>query len=210
MDAKVSVKQTNPNWAKEMADRVAGLSGKAVAAGFPQGSKAASTTYDNGMSVLDVAVINQFGATINHPGGTPYKREMKNSGVSWMGSAEHQVRFVKKTSKGADRLPVTKAHVIRIPARPFMDNAVIRLQEDKDEVGAEIARKVINGEIRSDTALKQVRLFAENAIRQAITDDSYVPNAPSTKRKKKSDKPLIDTGKMRQSVTSQVRDTGSI
>ncbi len=201
MDAKISVKQTNPNWVKEMKARVAGLAGKEVAAGFPQGSAAGSTTYDNGMSGLDVAVSNQFGAIINHPGGTAYNVNFK--GKSSFVSNEKADRLAYQLSR-------TRAHIIEIPARPFMDNAVARVQEDKEEIGAEIARQVIEGEIDAELALKKIGLFAENAIREAITDDSYVPNAPSTIRKKNSDKPLIDTGKMRQAVTSQVRDTGSI
>ncbi len=196
MDAKVSVKQTNPNWAKEMAERVAGLAGKAVAAGFPKGSASGSETYDNGASVLDVAIWNQFGT--KNPGGQPYFKDKKTG----------EIIYVSRNHPRASRMAKTKP--FNVPARPFMDNAVIRLQEDKEEIGAEIARQVVDGEIDADTALAKVGLFAENAIREAITDDTYEPNSPFTIARKKSSKPLIDTGKMRQAVTSQVRDTGSI
>lgn len=155
--SRVSFKETKPGWAKKIAARVTELANKEVAAGFPRGSKAGSETYDNGASVLDVAIWNQFGTD-------------------------------------------------RIPARPFIDNAVTRIEQDNSGSGAYIAKQVVDGKMSADTALKQVALVAENAIREAITDDVYEPNAPSTKRRKRSDRPLIDTGKMRQAVTSVVRD----
>jgi hypothetical protein len=208
----VSVKHSDPDWAKKIAARLEALTGKTVVAGFPKGSDKASQTYDNGASVLDVAVWNNFGATINHPGGTPYKREMTNNGAAWFGNAEHKVRFVKKSAKGADRLPVTKAHTINIPARPFMDNAVTRLQEDNAGDGAYIAKQVVDGELPPEKALEQIGLLAVKAIQEAITDDAYEPNKPSTIAKKGSDKPLqggtANGGHLRQSVTYDFRDAG--
>ena len=46
-------------------------------------------------------------------------------------------------------------------------------------------------------------------VQEKIESGSYEPNAPSTIRKKKSDKPLIDTGRMRQSVKYVIRKKGS-
>ena len=43
-------------------------------------------------------------------------------------------------------------------------------------------------------------------VKEAITDGEWQPNAPETVRRKGSDKPLIDTGAMRQAATWQVRD----
>lgn len=195
LSSRVSVKQTNPGWAKKIAARVTELANKEVAAGFPRGSKAGSETYDNGASVLDVAIWNQFGADINHPGGTPYFIR-----------ADGMAQFVEKGSPGSTGLPKTKPHQIKIPARPFIDNAVTRIEQDNSGSGAYIAKQVIDGTMSADAALKQVALVAETAIREAITDDTYEPNAPSTIKRKRSSKPLIDTGKMRQAVTSVVRD----
>ena len=39
-------------------------------------------------------------------------------------------------------------------------------------------------------------------------EGDFEPNAPSTIRKKKSDKPLIDTGRMRQSVMTVIDKKG--
>lgn len=160
MARKVTFRQANPGWAKNLVKRATGLGGKEAAGGFPRGSSAGSQTYDNGASVLDVAIWNQFGTD-------------------------------------------------RIPARPFIDNAVTRIEQDKSGSGAHIAKQVLDGEITAEQALKKIGQVAETAIREAITDDVYEPNAPSTIRRKRSNKPLIHTGKMRQAVTSVVRDRSS-
>ena len=168
---------------------------KEVAVGFPAGGKAASSTYDNGMSVLSVAASNQFGNDIDHPGGTPY-----------MIGAGGKAIFVKKDSPGAARLPKTKPHRIKIPARPFMDHATEAMIADvKGEMEA-VAKQANRREVSAAQALKKIGLFGEKSIQEAITDGMYEPDAPSTVRRKKSSKPLIDTGKMRQSVASVVRD----
>ena len=43
-------------------------------------------------------------------------------------------------------------------------------------------------------------------VKEAIADGDWEENSEETKRKKGSDKPLIDTGAMRQAATWQVRD----
>ena len=65
---------------------------------------------------------------------------------------------------------------------------------------------MIDGTLTAEQALKKVAVVAESAIREAITDGVYEPNAASTKRKKRSSKPLQDKGKLRQAVASVVRE----
>ena len=45
-------------------------------------------------------------------------------------------------------------------------------------------------------------------VQKTIKEGSFVPNAPSTIRKKGSDKPLIDTGRLRQSVNYHIKPKG--
>ena len=191
----ITTRQTNPGWAKKLAKNIEGLVKKEVAIGFPAGGKAASSTYDNGASVLEVAVWNQFGADINHPGGTPY-----------MIGADGKAIFVAKGSPGSARLPKTKPHRIKIQARPFMDQATEKIIADAKGQMAVVAKQANRREINANQALRKVGLFGEKCIQEAITDGTYEPNAASTKRRKRSSKPLIDTGKLRQSVASVVRD----
>lgn len=158
MSLKVTTKQINPGWAKRIAKNIEGLAKKEVAVGFPVGGRGKSVTYDNGASVLDVAVWNNFGV----PG--------------------------------------------HIPARPFMDEANERIVADAKGSMEEIAKKANRREITAAQALNGIALFGESAVKESITDGTYEPNAPSTVRAKKSSKPLINKGKMRQTVGSVVRN----
>ena len=74
------------------------------------------------------AAIQEFGGVINHPGGTPYF--VGDSGVAY---------FVSKDSPGADKMAVTKAHQITLPARPYMAPA---LQKNKARITQDIARAI--------------------------------------------------------------------
>lgn len=62
------------------------------------------------LDVVPYARIHEFGGTINHPGGTPYK------------IVDGRAVFVSK-AEGAD-LPKTKPHPIKIPARPYIGPAM--------------------------------------------------------------------------------------
>jgi phage gpG-like protein len=60
-------------------------------------------------SSAEYAAIQEFGGTIQHPGGTPYfMKDGKPVFVSNQGQGAHHA------------LPVTKPHAIVIPARPYM------------------------------------------------------------------------------------------
>jgi len=57
-------------------------------------------------------------------------------------------------------------------------------------------------------ALKELGIYQKDLVQQTITEGDFEPNAPSTIRKKRSDKPLIDTGRMRQSVNYVIKEKG--
>ncbi|WP_368648553.1 hypothetical protein ABRZ03_02350 [Castellaniella ginsengisoli] len=87
-----------------------------------------------------------------------------------------------------------------IPARRWLDTgAESGAQEYLDTI-----REGIEDGLDSKRIMARVGLEAEGAIKQYITDLDSPPNAASTVRKKGSSNPLIDTGNMRDSVTSAV------
>ncbi len=108
-----------------------------------------------------------------------------------------------KEKNGADVCAVAAWNefgTINIPSRPFMRKSV---DDNKDEISAYMRKKVeevISGRKTAEQVFKEIGLFQKGLIQKKITDGSFEPNAPSTIRQKKSDKPLIDTGRMRQSV----------
>ncbi|MCY1454324.1 hypothetical protein D9M71_713820 [compost metagenome] len=67
--------------------------------------------------------------------------------------------------------------------------------------------KVLTGEITMTTLLEQMGNLAEGHVKQEITDGDFAANAASTIAAKSSDKPLIDTGALRQSIRYVIDDS---
>lgn len=61
----------------------------------------------------------------------------------------------------------------------------------------------------AEQTLKDIGIFQKDLIQDKIEEGDFTPNAESTIRKKGSSKPLIDTGRMRQSVNYWIRQKGS-
>lgn len=93
------------------------------------------------------------------------------------------------------------------PSRPFLRKSV---DENADKINQFCTNqlKTISAGGTAEQCLEQVGVFGVGIVQEKIVDGEYIPNAPSTIRKKKSDKPLIDTGKMRQSVKYVIRKKG--
>lgn len=86
------------------------------------------------------------------------------------------------------------------PARPFLRKSVDENETMINNFCQQQLRELMEGRISSQSVLSRIGAMQVGLVQEKITDGDYVPNAPSTIRKKGSDKPLIDTGRMRQSV----------
>ncbi len=145
------------------------------------------------LTMASLGAIHEFGADINHPGGTSY-------GYANKAAAERgDVRFLKSGS-GFMELGVTEAHKINIPARPWLSPGVASGNAHYVKI---IERELANGG-SADSALEKVGVVAVGKVQKYMTDLKSPPNAPSTIKKKGSSNPLIDSGAMRQSVTFNV------
>lgn len=91
---------------------------------------------------------------------------------------------------------VDKNGQVLIPARPFMD----ALSENTDQL-YQFTGQALEALSTSREVAEAVGSKAQSIIREAIRNGDWEPNAPSTIKKKGSDKPLIDTGTMRQGVS---------
>lgn len=207
MKKSVTFKQKNPGWLKKRAKEVLECSKSECAVGFPKG-KGLDTPTGDGASVLEKAIWNNFGAEINHPGGTAYRREQISGGAYAMGRAEHKVRFVKNSDKRVKELPRTKPHKIKIPARPFMDLATPAITDKWKELQAGVFKEAAKSgkTVNVKETLEAAGVMAVGEIQKAIDALDSPPNAPGTKRKKKSANPLIDSGDMKKYVIHDVRD----
>lgn len=159
-----------------------------------------SAKYEDGTPVAYVAAIQEYGGTFNHPGGTPYKI-----------SADGMVEFVNKNSPGADALPVTKAHSITIPPRPFMRQTVEYKKGEwtKQLVGG--MKKVVRGQMKADDVLEAVGTLAAADIAKTIAAGNFTPLSAATlaqrEAKGQGSAILQATGLMIATITSQVGDT---
>lgn len=95
-----------------------------------------------------------------------------------------------------------------MPSRPFLRKSV---DENTDKINSFLQSKkseLANG-TDAEQILKEIGIFQKDLIQEKITEGSYAPNAESTIRRKGSSKPLIDTGRMRQSVNYVIKQKGS-
>ena len=94
------------------------------------------------------------------------------------------------------------------PSRPFLRKSVDENQEEIKAFVKDQTKRLTKG-AEAKEILEQIGIFQKDLIQVKITEGSYVPNAPSTIRQKGSSKPLIDTGRMRQSVNYVIQKKGS-
>ena len=145
---------------------------------------------ESGMTVAQIGAVHEYGAKIEHPGGTSY-------GFKDQKAAEQgQVRFLKK-GEGFMELGVTGPHEIDIPARPWLEPGV----EDGTHEYLNIVEDGLAKDVPKDRILNQLGVLAVANVQQKIVEVHEPPNAKSTIQKKGSSNPLIDKGVIRQSVS---------
>lgn len=90
------------------------------------------------------------------------------------------------------------------PARPFLRQTVEKNESKINEFCAREAGKMFDGGT-AEQCLDKIGVFMKGLVQKTIRDGEFAPNAPATIQKKGSDKPLIDTGRMRQSVNYHIK-----
>lgn len=97
---------------------------------------------------------------------------------------------------------------VNMPSRPFLRKSV---DENEGKINSFLRSKkddLVSG-ASAEQVLKEIGIFQKDLIQEKITNGSFAPNAESTVKKKGSSKPLIDTGRMRQSVNYEIKKKGS-
>lgn len=97
---------------------------------------------------------------------------------------------------------------IHIPSRPFLRDSV---DNNVDKINAMLKAKkqdLLSG-ASAEQVLKEIGLFQKDLIQETILEGSFEPNADLTIKRKGSDKPLVDTGRMLQSVNYVIKKKGS-
>jgi hypothetical protein len=91
-----------------------------------------------------------------------------------------------------------------IPHRPFV-RGFADAKRDKIALAQEkLVKQVATGNLSAEDAIGRLGEFGEKGIKSYIRNGAFIENAVSTKAKKKSSKPLIDTGTLRNSIRYQI------
>lgn len=96
----------------------------------------------------------------------------------------------------------------RMPSRPFLRKSVDENEDKINDFLQEKKRDFIQG-TSVKQVLKEIGIFQKDLIQEKITEGDFVANAEYTIQKKGSNKPLIDSGRMRQSVNYVIQKKGS-
>lgn len=91
----------------------------------------------------------------------------------------------------------------KIPPRPFMSTSFDESKHKISELTKKEYDKVIAGEISVKRALALIGEWMTGVVKTKITNIKEPANADYTILKKGSTNPLIDTGRMRASITHQ-------
>ena len=97
----------------------------------------------------------------------------------------------------------------KIPSRPWLRGWVASNTSKINETILKLTKLVSAGQLDAKTALGRLGQFAQDGIKSYIRNGQFAPNKESTIKRKKSSKPLIHTGQMRNSVRWQMVPTAT-
>ena len=118
------------------------------------------------------------------------------------GNAEH--------SSGITMVELAAIHEFGSPKNNIPQRSWIRSTFDDNAALAAFSVKIVaallNGKIELDRALDMIGAFAATEIKKNVTQGEHIapPLQPETIRRKKSTRPLVDTGRMINAVTWEV------
>lgn len=87
-----------------------------------------------------------------------------------------------------------------IPSRPFMRQTADMNRANAAKVGERYYDMILAGQMTAFQALQRVGEWYQGVNRKSVRETPWVPNAPLTIAKKGSNKPLIDKGKLVNSI----------
>lgn len=92
-----------------------------------------------------------------------------------------------------------------VPERSFLRAWIDENEAQNSELLRRAAKMALKGDKTLHEALELLGMKFAGGIQQRIAQGISPANAPATIAKKGSDKPLIDTGQLRQAITHAVR-----
>lgn len=96
---------------------------------------------------------------------------------------------------------------VHIPSRPFLRNSVDANADQINTFLQSMKQEILKGGSAEDV-LKKIGVFQKGLVQEEIVKGDFTPNSEATIRKKGSDTPLVDTGRMRQSINYVIQEKG--
>lgn len=94
-----------------------------------------------------------------------------------------------------------------MPQRSFLRSAYDENLPMIDKMIQHVANGAVFG-LGTNAALNQLGNVVQGMVQRKIVDGPFVPNSPATIKRKKSSRPLIDTGHLRQSIRYVIERKG--
>ena len=127
----------------------------------------------------------------------------------WKTSRQRQIGLTKSGKPRMSKKAIEQTHSVKgIPARPFLEEGIDDGQDNINKRIEAYYKQKIEGD-STNTTLMAVAVACVGAIQKFVRGDYYkstAPNSQETKDGKGSDKPLIDTGQMINSLTFVIKD----
>lgn len=93
-----------------------------------------------------------------------------------------------------------------IPERSSMRSTASEESQNLGRLAKIQISECLRGETSAHDAFATVGAYLQGKIVDKITDGDFEPNTEATVKRKKSSKPLIDTGQLRGAITYEVRE----
>ena len=113
------------------------------------------------------------------------------------------IRRGKGSHDGTDMLDIAVYNhfgTATIPARPFVSDCAEKNAGQIKEAQKRLVYRVYQGSLSADGALAQLGAWYVNVQQGHILHGGWTPNAPATIKRKGSNKPLVDTGQLVNTV----------
>lgn len=93
----------------------------------------------------------------------------------------------------------------KTPRRPVVEMSNPEIQSMYKKLAKDLAPRVEGGKISAETVLMSAGRSATAIMQNTLRNFPWEPNSPETIKRKKSEKPGIDTGDMLKAITFDVR-----
>lgn len=94
-----------------------------------------------------------------------------------------------------------------IPARPFMKQSFENHESELQAACDQVNKAIAQGR-SAEQSLETLGVIVKGIVQQEIVEGGFAANSPATIKKKGSERPLIDTSHMRQSVNFVIKSRG--